>query len=627
MSVIFGIFNRNGSSVEKTIADTMQTKLSSWTPDDQNIYINETVALGHAMLWNTPESKHEKLPLESNACVLCMDARIDNREELFTELNLPSRPLEKIGDSEFILAAYIKWGEACPKYLLGDFSFAIWDKEKEHIFCARDHVGIKPFYYYVDDNIFVFSNQILSILAHPHVDTKLDDASIAKFLTSRGFVEKRETFFMKIKKLPSATTLRVTKTTLDENVYWKVEDIKPIKYNTYSEYVEELNTLIDNAVEARLRTCYPVASHLSGGLDSSAISVLSARKLKTKNIPFYAFNWIPIPTNKKDKKNCEWGYSREIIDAENIAYENVCLSTDAIERLYEKIDISTDDFVFLLEEYLVREKASKKYVRTILSGWGGDQLVSYDGYAYVSGLLTKGRFIKGIQEIYGRSQDKKNRFLYTAKHFIRGLIYPFFYQKMSGYYKVDTARINSFKYTQKDFTGFAKKLVYGSTKFCSGVHNEQKCLYKDGYILQRIESWALSTYTNKIEYAYPLLDKRIIEFALAIPEELYAPKNGITRLLFRNAIGDLLPKDILYADKYLDIEYDTEVFKLYEEFIMRWFEKNNNTLASEHKNGYIDRQKIIDRLKIYLSDNSENKNEGMDNILQSIILLNLKIFS
>ena len=156
MSGILGILNRDGRAIKSELVEKMHHNMSTWNPDVKHIYLSNSVALGHAMLWNTPESKYENLPLESHACVLTMDARIDNRDELFMELDLPDKPLGEIGDSEFILAAYIKWGEECPKYLLGDFSFALWDEQKQQIFCARDHVGVKQFYYYVSDDIFVF---------------------------------------------------------------------------------------------------------------------------------------------------------------------------------------------------------------------------------------------------------------------------------------------------------------------------------------------------------------------------------------------------------------------------------------------------------------------------------------
>jgi len=145
MSGFFGIFNRNRKPVERTMAEKMLEKMSEWEPDESDLWIDGSMALGHAMLWNTPESKYEHLPLQKYAYILTMDARIDNRDELAKELDLPDCPMSEIGDSEFILAAYQKWGEECPKHLLGDFTFVIWDTKKQQLFCARDPLGIKLF--------------------------------------------------------------------------------------------------------------------------------------------------------------------------------------------------------------------------------------------------------------------------------------------------------------------------------------------------------------------------------------------------------------------------------------------------------------------------------------------------
>ena len=146
MSGIFGIFNRNSKAVDKQIVETM-LDATSWSPDERGTWIDGPVAVGHTMLWNTPESKYEHLPLENSSYVLTMDARIDNRDELLEQLELPDRHMLEVGDSEFILAAYRKWGEECPKYLLGDFTFSIWDEEKQQLFCERDHICVKPLYY------------------------------------------------------------------------------------------------------------------------------------------------------------------------------------------------------------------------------------------------------------------------------------------------------------------------------------------------------------------------------------------------------------------------------------------------------------------------------------------------
>ena len=285
MSVVFGIFNRNKKSVGESTVQVMNNALSYWEADDKGNWSEGSVFLGHRMLWNAPESKQEHLPHtispDNQTLVITIDARLDNRETLAEQLEMRDIPLGKITDSDLILAAYQKWGEACPKYLLGDFVFVIWDAAKEQLFCARDHMGIKPFYYHLSDDLFVFSNDIRGVIAHPQISEKYNERAISMFMAAfPGFFDKKDTFFNEIQKLPAAASLTISKEDVSESIYWSVDDIPKVQYDTYEEYVEKLRDLLADAVHARLRTVYPAASHLSGGLDSSTVAVLAARELE-----------------------------------------------------------------------------------------------------------------------------------------------------------------------------------------------------------------------------------------------------------------------------------------------------------------------------------------------------------
>ena len=152
MSVIFGKYHIKKQTLAKTDLIKMRDKLNHWEADDVGVWKNEYVGFGHLMLWNTPESLYEKLPLVSphSGNIITADARIDNREELFLKLKITDK---SIPDSTLILAAYDKYGKDCVHHLIGDFAFAIWNANKEELFCARDHMGVKPFYYYLDNDL------------------------------------------------------------------------------------------------------------------------------------------------------------------------------------------------------------------------------------------------------------------------------------------------------------------------------------------------------------------------------------------------------------------------------------------------------------------------------------------
>src|SRR5262249_22873108 len=148
MSGIVALVTRDGEPVKPLTLEGMLTTLAHRGPDGAGVWCEGTAGLGHRMLWTTPESLLERLPLVSPGghLVLTADARIDNRADLIQTLALGGRPAEALTDSHLILAAYEKWGERCPEYLLGDFAFALWDAHQRRLFCARDHMGIKPLY-------------------------------------------------------------------------------------------------------------------------------------------------------------------------------------------------------------------------------------------------------------------------------------------------------------------------------------------------------------------------------------------------------------------------------------------------------------------------------------------------
>ncbi len=145
MSAILGIFNRNRAPVNRADLEKMVNLLAYRGPDDAAVWVDAAVGLGHRMLWTTPESLQEKLPLvdERGPFALTADARLDNRAELIALLDLRDRPPDTVSDSALILAAYLQWGEACAEKLLGDFAFALWDGRSRTLFCARDHFGAK----------------------------------------------------------------------------------------------------------------------------------------------------------------------------------------------------------------------------------------------------------------------------------------------------------------------------------------------------------------------------------------------------------------------------------------------------------------------------------------------------
>ncbi len=217
--------------------------------------------------------------------VLTADARLDNREELIGGLGLDDRPPGEITDSQLILAAYERWGEDCPKHLVGDFAWVIWDGRQQTLFAARDHFGAKPFYYYFDqDRILVFASEIQAILAVPGVPRQLNEVMVADYLLPR-FDDQTITFYQGILRLPPAHCLRYGPGGVKTWSYWSLDPSRELRCKSPQDYLEGFHHHFLEAVRPRLRSAFPVGAMLSGGLDSSAITCVARHLLASGNGP------------------------------------------------------------------------------------------------------------------------------------------------------------------------------------------------------------------------------------------------------------------------------------------------------------------------------------------------------
>lgn len=210
MSAISGIFYFDNQPVNISLPERMADCLLHRGPDGGGIWANGPVAFGHRLLHTTPQSLFEKLPLASQSgnLVITADVRIDNRDELIAALGFDHYDFASITDAQLILAAYEKWGEACPAKLLGDFAFAIWDSHNQTVFCVRDAIGVKPFYYYLSDRLFVFATEIKAIFCLPEIVHQPNESRIADHLLGL-FRDKTSTLYEGILRLPPAHSITV----------------------------------------------------------------------------------------------------------------------------------------------------------------------------------------------------------------------------------------------------------------------------------------------------------------------------------------------------------------------------------------------------------------------------------
>src|SRR5438105_2953662 len=227
-------------------------------PDHQDIWLEQRIGLGHALLGATPEpgdDEHQPCSLDGRVWIAA-DARIDGRADLLARLRTRGRNVARDApDAQLILHAYDVWGERCVEHLIGDFAFAIWDCARRRLFCARDHFGVVPFYYSRVTSGVVFGNVLRALRLHPAVSDTLDDRAIGDFLLFRMNMDHASTTFADIRALPPAHAITWENGAARIRRYWEPPQTEPeLRLERPEQYVERFAVLFDQAVSDRLRS-------------------------------------------------------------------------------------------------------------------------------------------------------------------------------------------------------------------------------------------------------------------------------------------------------------------------------------------------------------------------------------
>lgn len=314
MSGIVGIINLDGAPVEPKLLQMLTDFMAYRGLDGQHIWYSGAVGLGNALLRTSIESQQEYQPFTiDNTVWITGDVRLDSRDQLCQKLDLNHGQINsnenslldkkkdidrqgkfrKITDVEMILSAYHIWGKDCLQNLIGDFAFAIWDSKKKCLFCARDQLGIKQFYYAQVGNCFLFSNTLNCLRQHPLVSTRLNEQAISDFLLFELNYQPDTTTFSDIQRLPPAHSLVLSDSQVQVQRYWNLPIPNLLRYRNANDYIEHFQQVMALSVTDRLRT-EQVAILFSGGLDSTTIAAtaLSATQASSQSLNLEGFTVV-----------------------------------------------------------------------------------------------------------------------------------------------------------------------------------------------------------------------------------------------------------------------------------------------------------------------------------------------
>jgi len=518
------------------------------------------VALGHAHLRTTPDD--EAQPLFDGHLAIVADVRLDNRKHLLEALGRPDRA---ISDAALILTAYRHWGEECPRRLLGDFAFAIWDGERKSLFCARDHFGVKPFYYHLDAVRLVFASETKAILTPAGIDPDFDEAHISGLLAGLAD-DPYSTHHAGILRLPPAHALAVTATRSHLWAYWELE---PPATLPGTDHAQQFRELFDQAVNARLGDTDLAGAMLSGGLDSSSIAMIAGnrhRPVSCKGLP--TFSLVFDKASGMDE--------RPFIDAvlSNGEFDPAFIPIrdhapfagfDAILREQEGI--------FLAAGLSVSRKlyaaAAAKGLRVILDGHGGDEVVSH-GHGFLHELARAGRWIalqrelRAFADTYGN--DRTGLFLTffnrygPTRHFrpvrrLAGRVFsPFRRPRESKPKPSPWRRFINREFASRtnlpDRIGTHARLSREALKSEAAFHRR---MISSAGVAHSFEVLDKAAAGAGIEPRYPFWDKRLVEFCVALPasEKL---SNGWSRHILRRAMDGILPPEVQWRRDKIDFK-------------------------------------------------------------------------
>ena len=498
-------------------------------PDGEGSFTDDSVALGHRRL-SIIDLEGGKQPMynEDGSMVIVFNGEIYNYQALREELIAAGHTFASHSDTEVLLHGYEQWGKEMLGRLRGMFAFAIWDKNTESLFCARDHFGIKPLYYYTAEGEFMFASEIKAFLEHPGFEKKFNREQLELYLTYQ-YSPGENTFFQGVKKLLPAHWLEYKNGQLTVQRYWQPE-FKPNEAPTLEQWEEKIEAAMKDSVQAHKIADVEVGSFLSSGVDSSYMACL-AHVDKTFTVGF------------ADKQYDETDYARafsEHIGVKNFAYR---ITPEEYWENLGKIQYHMDEPLAdaaSVALYFVNREASKQ-VKVCLSGEGADEF--FGGYNIYKEPFTAtwyDRLPLGLRRVLGAAAEKLPP--------VRGL--NFLVRRGKPLEERYIGNTNLMTETQKkrllkEYSGKVKptdlsRPLFAKTKGQDAVTRMQYTdlhLWMVGDILLKADKMSMA---NSLELRVPFLDKEVFALASTIPTRFRADHDH-TKIAMRGAALRSIP--------------------------------------------------------------------------------------
>ena len=543
-------FSRNYDS---TVITAMTDVLSRRGPDAFGNFTDNYVGLGHRRLSIIDVSADANQPMISGngKFKIVYNGEVYNFKELASELSQNHGVnFKSVSDTEVILEAFAVYGIEFIKKLNGMFSIAIYNSETTELYVFRDRIGIKPLYYYYDERLFAFASELKSIKKHPEVKTGINYKAIQQFL-HLGFIPAPYSIYQKICKLEPGKWLKIDKNGLKLNTYWSLSSsLSDFVINNEQEAFQQLKSLTQSAVNYQLVSDVPLGVFLSGGIDSSLVSAIAAqstsKKLKTFSIGF--------EENKYDEST----YARAIADYLGTDHHEFKVSyRDAINNLTTIIVYFDEPFAdsSALPTSMV-SKLAGEHVKVALSGDGGDELfLGYGSYVWAKRLNHP--LVKAFHKQLSLFFKNSNRNLANYAGYFDALSYKniqshLFAQEQKLFSKYEIDKMFNPDYLKENGNLICNNLLFEDSLYKKRHFDsmENQAFFDLHYYLpdDLLTKVDRSSMYHSLEVRVPLLDHRIVEFALNLSPSLKY-KNGELKYLLKKLLASYIPSQLFERPK------------------------------------------------------------------------------
>jgi asparagine synthase (glutamine-hydrolysing) len=550
MSAITGMIDWRGGPAGPAVQKALAA-LALHGRDGEGLWDGGEVALGWRQTILHTEDYADRQPLTGGGgrFKLVFDGRLDNRTELAGLLALEPGEARAQPDSAYVLAAFEKWGEACPQHLLGDFAFALWDNQKRELFLARDHMGVRPLVYFCGTHFLVFATHPSALFTHPGVPQNIGDAAIVRRLILREFPADR-TLFDGIKRVPSGHILQVTPAGLRLQAYWRVEDTPDIRFPHDDDYVAAFRERFSEAVRCRLRTIHPVGSHLSSGWDSGSVTSVAAGLLANEGRRLRAYtsvprrDWVPVyevPGQISDEGPLAATVAARHANIDHVLVEGPGIWDFAALDRYGRNCAQPMMTCHNAGWYnLLNNTARAQGVRVMLTGGMGNITISHDGVKTLVILLRQGKWAALAKEwsaAHALGRSYRNLFRRTFLPLLPKTVDNMLLAALGRRRPANTEltlltaalspTIKAIEQTFTDRRRLSRRSILPSL-----------CLRgQDASLSHTLAAW-------DIDSRDPTLDQRIVAYCYAIPDDQFF-HHGQARRLLRRAMTGVLPDVIL----------------------------------------------------------------------------------